>query len=50
MIVILGNPPDMLSVNFQSQIDVQFGIWGQKPINEFDVMVKSQMISSWPSV
>lgn len=30
MIVILGNPPDTLSVNFQNQIDVQFGIWGPK--------------------
>lgn len=31
MIVIPGNPPDMLSVNFQNQIDVQFR--GQKPVN-----------------
>lgn len=30
MIVILGNPPDMLNVNFQKQTDVQFGIWGPK--------------------
>jgi len=30
MIVILGNPHDMLSVNFQNQIDVRFGIWEPK--------------------